>query len=457
MLHNSIVGQYVIILSRYLQSIRIGLERNTILTRQFHPGNFLLMSPSAFTVFLAVSVLTCSSPAAWGAAPCPRAVDEHDAAQCVGRMEPDFDKHADDPSFNKTLGRCACQAGLAGLALLALERAAALDPRDDETRNELDSLRHMLTGKSPQEAGSPRADIPHRLPDSLFLASVEAELGLDSNINTATDARTVSLPYFSGYVAALDKLYTAQPSNFTGLNGKLLFRHGMAQDMAFLASAEGGARYHEAQPGFAPYHMEGSVGLERTLGRDSFYVGFQTFNYFIGKHHLDNDWGVSGQWKRQFGDGSSARIFLNLIDMNRPYQAENDSLIAMGGAGIEPAGKFPALSFYAGREKNRQDNPALNRDFYGIRIHQNLPFVERARFFWEFAFQQSRYDGENLLFLSTREDQRYDLTVGMMYSPDRTWHVIPKAVFTRNRSDIPVAGFSRLQAMLVLRRNFAPD
>jgi hypothetical protein len=123
--------------------------------------------------------------------------------------------------------------------------------------------------------------------------------------------------------------------------------------------------------------------------------------------------------------------------------------------GLEGSGTpILSLAVYYGDDQEKGTDPSVGRRLYGGRISFERRLDIGARFYASLAYQESKFGGENIFFLTRREDKRTDFSVGLAFTPAKDWTLTPQFVWTRNRSNIPVVDFTREQLLVTLRRDF---
>jgi tetratricopeptide (TPR) repeat protein len=127
---------------------------------------------------------------------------------------PQLEQRAGEPDFDFLFGMAAIESGHPQEALFAFERVLALRPQDHRARLEL-ARAHFMLGNFDQARRLFDAVLatnpPQRVRDNIakfmeqmtllkqqrdhyFSATVDFKIGLDSNINSATEVQSISLP-----------------------------------------------------------------------------------------------------------------------------------------------------------------------------------------------------------------------------------------------------------------------
>ncbi len=109
---------------------------------------------------------------------------------------------------------------------------------------------------------------------------------------------------------------------------------------------------------------------------------------------------------------------------------------------------------FAGDDRERSDNASVGRRLYGIKANVDYNVRENMKAFAGASMQYSHYGAENVFFLRTRQDHRYDLNAGFAYKPAKEWTITGEVTYLRSDSNISIYDFDREQAILTLRRDF---
>jgi hypothetical protein len=115
----------------------------------------------------------------------------------------------------------------------------------------------------------------------------------------------------------------------------------------------------------------------------------------------------------------------------------------------------PMLVLYGGKEDpNRSDVPHLGHKLRGVRLGDIHYFSTKLASFQGLSYEQRKYGGPDPLFLETRRDEQWDLTLGLLYKWTPQWTVVPLISYTSNRSNLEVFKFDRTAVSVSLRYSF---
>lgn len=90
----------------------------------------------------------------------------------------------------------------------------------------------------------------------------------------------------------------------------------------------------------------------------------------------------------------------------------------------------------------------------GARLGGQYTINESASVFINSSVERRNYGGQDSIFLVTRSDTQYNLSLGLDYSPAKNWKITPQVGVTRNNSNIAINEYTRELYTVTLRRDF---
>jgi len=410
------------------------------------------------------------------------------AKEALELLEPAAEK-LDTAESSYLFGIAALDSGQAGLAVIALERALAYDPNFTPARAEL-ARAYIATGDTDQArtelsrlAGvalpedvraklrqmelylAETADKAHRATRGLT-GYLEAEAGYDTNVNAGANSRFVTVPLFGPVgPVTLNPIFEKHASWFAGLAGGLLAQTEVQPGVQLFAGLDLRGRYDfDYQPEGADQNynsntVSGNVGVQWQRGNQTATAAITALQNRISDVTYDDQWGLYGQWQIQLDPSNDVGVFGQWLDLQHPIQHTLDTQLTLLGVAWRralggPNSPLLTLSGYYGRDDEQGNDPAVGREIVGGRIGYSRQLDIGARLFTSLAYQESRYGGENLFFLTTREDRRTDFAAGLTFLVAKDLTVTPQYLYTRNKSNIPVVDFERHQLYVTVRRDF---
>lgn len=398
------------------------------------------------------------------------------AEQAYQALEAQVQQRAGDPAFDYQLGIAALDAGRYGDAIIALQRVLAVQPNNAAARAEL-ARAYALAGDidTARDQFATVVDDPS-LPDPVrqrftgFVRQfdrqisgggsdvsgfVDARVGHDSNINTATELDTIVIPLFSflgpgqlgaGAVAQDDEFYeiTAGVSGVTAIG---------RQDRLF-ASALGNWRDNFNNATFDQAALTGTAGYAHTFANnDVISISGQVQQFWLDDDSFRTSVGAIAQYTKPLAGGKALNLSAQWNRLNFDNDPLRDADRYAVGAGF--VGRNFAANITGGKEETlRQAGDAQSFSFVTANIGAELPVAERVAVVGGIAFDLRRHDEADPLFLTEREDERLDLRAGLKIAVLDQVFLQPSASYTRNWSNIPLFDFERWTVSVGARLEF---
>jgi len=416
--------------------------------------------------------------AAQGAAPA-------DAATAAARARAEADyralsaearARAGDPAFDYALGIAALDSGRFGEAIIALQRVLALQPANASARAEL-ARAYALAGDidTARAQFATVVDDPS-LPDPVrqrftgfvrqfdkqmagggsdISGFVDARLGHDSNINSATDLNSIVIPLFSflgpgqlggAAVAQSDEFYdiTAGISGVTAIG---------RQDRLF-ASVLGNWRDNLTTSLFDQAALTATAGYAHSFAnQDVLSISGQVQEFWLDRASFRTSLGVTAQYTRPLSRGRAvtASAQWNRLEFAGDPLRDADRYAASLGL----VGKRFAATLSGGTEQTRrQAGDHLSFDFAAMNIGAEVPLATRVAAVGGIGFDLRRHAAPDPLFLTQRKDERLDLTAGLKVAVTDRLFLQPIATYSRNWSNIALFDFERWTVSVGARFEF---
>jgi len=397
-------------------------------------------------------------------------------AYALGKKNPD---QLGNPAFDFYFGVAAVDSGHAGEGVLALERYVANFPENQAARLELargyfvlgDNGRAREEFDAVQKTNPPaavQANIQRfmdaiRARESAYQTTTgfyaEAGVGYDSNINGGVSSANVTLPIF-GPVTLSSGVKIRD--NFTYLGAGGTITHPVAPGVALFGAASGDQKINWNSNNHAFDLQNASIagGVSYLQDKNLWRLTGSYSELGVG-----NDWyrqatGVAGEVNHQLDELQMVNGMVQYSKLN--YQAPNDvrnaDLWAFGGgyrkAFIAPW--QPLLSFTAnvGTEHNVRARPDLGRKFFGGRASVAVTPAPKWSVSAGASYQESHYDGPDLLLAQVRKDRFYGVDGTVAYALDRNWSVRAEYSYNDNRSNLALYEFKRHLVTFKVRYEF---
>jgi outer membrane protein len=403
------------------------------------------------------------------------------AEQAYALLIAEQSQRAGDVDYDFLLGVAALDSGKPNEAVFALERVLTANPANGPARLKLAQAYFMLgeptasrlefeTVKLQQPPDQVNKVIQQYLDLINQRAStqttslrgfVESFIGYDSNVNIATSASQVALPFFGGAIGNISPDFRQRSDHFVGVAAGISGRYALPSDLALNGYLTINQRRQNDLNQFDLGYVESSVVLTKTRGVDEYSAGLQFQKVTLDRDSFRNTVGVSGDWQHRFDDQRTSTLYTQVARLNyNGVQSARDANRYQVGARYSHvfAGTYSPVAFanaYIGREEaSRNDLPNLDQKFFGIRTGGQLLFSTNFKLTANASVEKRRYGGEEILFATTRRDTQLDFNLGLSYSPALLWTVRPEIFLTRSRSNIVLNEYTRRQFLITVRRDF---
>ncbi len=383
--------------------------------------------------------------------------------------------------FDYWLGVAALDSGRADRATLVFERVLAVNP--DHAAARLDMARaYYALGDFQRARGEFEQvlsieDTPPAARQTIerYLAAIsertqergarltgylEAALGRDSNLNSATAGSTIFVPLFNTNFT-LGQNSRRAADNFLALGGGAELAYAVSSGFSLFAGVDLKQRMHRNWDTYDSGSADYRAGFQVVHDKDTFRLTVGRNEYSLD--HADyRRIGSLGMELRHAADARTQVIafgqaseILYLHDGSQSYSS--DQMIA--GIGLvrtlEWSGN-PLIfgSIYAGDDIATRRRADGDRSLYGARIGIQRAFRDDLDAYATLSMQQSNYKNLNMLFQETRRETQYDLGVGLNWRFRPDWLVKPQLTYTRSDSNFQIYDYDRTEFSVTLRKDF---
>lgn len=400
-------------------------------------------------------------------------------ADAYALLAPQQNSLAGDPDYDYLLGIAALDSGKPNEAIFALERVLAVNPDNLQARAEI-ARAYFATGEKAlarQEFEAVQSRHPPsevnatiqkfldainqgQASTTLLSGYLEAAVGSDSNVNSATGSSQVAIPAFGGAIATLNASGVETRDSFANISGGGNLRHVLSSDWSLFGGASFDQRLNSTQHIFNTGAVNGNVGLNWTRARDSYSAALQLQSFSVDNKRYRDGAGMTMQWQRDLENSSQFSSYIQYTDLKYPDQSVRDAnryVLGTAYASVLGGNYTPAvyLGLYAGEEKEKQSGvPYLGQKFYGVRTGGELSIAAQAKLFGSVSVESRHYGGDDPFFLVTRKDTQADLNMGVKFVMHKLWTVAPQLAYTRNQSNIIINEYKRAVLSVSLRRDF---
>ena len=419
---------------------------------------------------LAISVPLVVSP------PAAAQQDQAQAEQAYRTLAGQADQRAGDPAFDYALGIAALDSGRFGEAIIALQRVLAVQPDHAQARAEL-ARAYAMAGDidTAREQFATVVDDPS-LPDPVrqrftgFVRQfdtaisgggsdvsgfIDARGGHDSNINSATDLTTVTIPLFAFLgPGTLGAGAREQDDEFYELSGGVSGVTAVGRQDRLFASVLGNWRDNFDSGAFDTASLTGTAGYAHTFAnRDVISLSAQAQQFWLGDDAYRSAIGAVAQYTRLLPRGRALTVaaqYNRLNFDNQPLLDADRYALAVGYVT-----RILSANVSGGREETRRRaGDAYSNTFGTASVGAEVPLAERVALVAGAAFDLRRYDAPDALFLVEREDERIDLQAGLKVRLVDGLFFQSRASWTRNWSNIALYDYDRWTVSAGVRLEF---
>ena len=404
---------------------------------------------------------------------------EGKAEQAYTRLLESFDQYAGIPDFDYLFGLAAIDSGHPTEAIFAFERILDVIPVHAEARIELARAYYKLNEyqAAQQEFETVREDAPLAVQSTIdkflaaikyasapaqphFEAYVQAGLGYDSNVNGATDATSVILPGLNNILVTLDDSGREKDSPVLSLDAGLYFEKPVSNTTSLYGRGYLTARDPFQESDYSTETIGGTLGLLRFFGANQLRAGITAQSFFDDEETNYNLGGVQAIWQHNIDARTRTSLFGKYVAIRYPDQDVRNVNQASAGVSITKAferkGNPVVFASLSGGNEEERDNsrPDLGRDYYGISAGALYTLKTNLTAVAGLGYQHSRYGAKDPLFATTRDDDLYSASAGLIIDLKDDWDVRPIVRYTNNDSTLPINDYSRWQAHVNVRRTF---
>jgi len=409
-------------------------------------------------------------------APSADTVSQGDREKAYQALKAQAATQAGNPAFDYQLGIAALDSGQYGDAIIALQRVLAVQPDNSAARAEL-ARAYALAGDidTARDQFATVVDDPS-LPDPVrqrftgFVRQfdkqiagggsdvsgfVDASVGYDDNINSATTLNSIVIPLFSflgpGQLGAQAR---AQSDEFFDVTAGVSAVTAISRQDRLFASALGNVRENFSDSVFDQAALTGTVGYAHSFASgDVVSLSGQVQQFWLGGDGFRTSVGAVAQYTKTLSKGRALTVSgqFNRLNFDGDPLRDADRF----SAGVGYVGKRFAINLTGGKEETRRGSgDAQSFAFIGANIGSEIPVAKRIAVVAGAGFDLRRHDDPDALFLTDRADERLDLQAGLKFAVLDQLFLQPRATYTRNWSNIPLFDFERWTVSIGARFEF---
>lgn len=393
------------------------------------------------------------------------------------RMRTDWEA---TPEFDYLYGLLAYEQGQYNEAQFALERVVLNEPANTRARlalgkayyqlgDEHSALRQFNAVKISEPPAYIMREVNHYLArmgqsqNGTFNGYVEAGVGHDNNVNSATSSNAIANPAFdpstitSDPYILLSKRAHKSSDMYDYLQAGLNYYKPLDADTGVEANVGYSARDNFSSDRFDNNVYRGSVGLVKLYGKDQVRATFTAQDYRLSDSDFQNYYSLSVDWTHYNYGGWSLYSALYLNRLKYPDDSLRDINQYIGNFAIQrqdgPISQ--SLGMMLGDEDarhSRGDNNA--RTFTGLYYNIAYDVASNHQLFARAYLQNSHQKDQDPFFLQTRDDDFQQYSVGWNWQLSKPLRVHTELVYDTNDSDVNYYSFERTRLQTGLRYSF---
>jgi tetratricopeptide (TPR) repeat protein len=398
------------------------------------------------------------------------------AAQAYALLLPDVAARAGDPDFDYAFGLAAADSRHFGDAIAAFQRVIAVQPDNAQARAEIARVYALAgdidTAKAQFDTVVDDPTVPDPVRQRIgklvrdydrairggadrLTGYIDAEGGYDGNINTATNATSITLPVFA-FLGPASLSGTARRTDdaYYQIQGGLSGSTALSRQTRLYLSGLGSWRDNLDSKRFDQASLTGTLGIVHGMASgDAVSLSGQAQQYWLGHDGYRASFGAIGQYTHRLNSGAALAVqaqYYRLDYADDPLRDANRYALTVNYSGQR---------WYGGIGGGREDTVRHGADHlgYGFASAQagtEYPLSAFVALLVGAAAEYRDYEGSDPLFLKGRHDTQLDGTLGLRFALGHGLSLRPRVTYTRNFSNIDLYDYARFTAGLGLRAEF---
>ncbi len=404
--------------------------------------------------------------------------NDHEAAYAL--LEPWEVAGAGDPVYDYLLGTAALESNRPSKASFVYERILAVTPsyigvRADMGRAymalgdygrakiEFESVLSMQSLppdlRSAVEQYAKAAEARSQNKRTVVTGYVEAGVGSDSNIGSATPLASINLPS-TGLYAPAPPTGRQTPDNYStlGIGGEV--NHQFSDQWGLYGGGDYRGRAYQQyfDSGYAT--LDGRFGLNYSGGPWLLRAGLTAQQYYLNQARIRDTVGATLDWRLALNRNSQLSLGSSYGDAR--YQAASSSsqdtqtttLTAGWLTSLSEGTAVFGLSGSFGIERGVGGRDDGDRRFYGPRLTLQKSFAEKFGAYASLGATFSKYSGTNSLYLVSRDESLYDIAFGVTWTVGKGLSVRPQFSTLRNTSNADLYSYDKNDFSVNLRFDY---
>lgn len=394
----------------------------------------------------------------------------------LAAAEPQF---AGDIEYDLMLGNAAIASKQYTNGMFALERVLAIEPNHTMARERI-AQAHFYLG----EVDASKVEFKHLLNhnpsaetakaiekylsaidkamglSSVYTAYVDVGAGWDSNVNSATNANSIAVPVFGGFNFNIADEARKKSDNFLSVGAGAGFTIPVTPSVAYIGNLQLSKKLNQDRHEFETGNIDLNVGIQFKRHQDTYTLAAQDGHFYVDSDRFRHSYGVTAQWQRNFDPRNQASLYGQYAKLSFPDNKIRDAdryVLGTNYAHAFDSAMLPVVfvgAYLAQEDATQQGAKFLDQDIYGLRAGGQLVVAPKWVAYASAGYESRDYQAEDAAFLKKRNDDQYDLTLGMHYTPIQHWSIKPQISLIKNDSNIEINEFERATISVNIRREF---
>jgi hypothetical protein len=288
----------------------------------------------------------------------------------------------------------------------------------------------------------------------------EIGFGFDSNANGGVGNANINLPVFGSVAVGDAGVRTDTKFNWLAVGGQI--SHPLAPGLAVFAGGQVDAKLNTtagAEP-FDQGNLAVNGGISYFKDRNFYRLTASHAEVSVDYTRFRNADSLSGEWLHQLDELQTISPFVQVAEFS--YTGNNeprDADFYAAGIGYRRAfiGKMQPLftaSVNVGRERNTRGRPDLGREMYGGRVAIAITPIPKWGVSVGATYQNSRYEGPDVLLATTRKDDYYAADAVASYAYTRNLTLRAELLLSKNGSNLELYEYDRNMLTFKVRYDF---
>ena len=384
--------------------------------------------------------------------------------------------------FDLLYGRAAVNAGELSEGIFALERVVMRRPGFAQARLELARAyylsgediraRHHFDAVLAQDPPAPVVATIERFQQRMqaradrYTTTVSGHLelggGYDSNVNSATSSDTVDAQIF-GLTLPIE-VEDETSDSFLRSAGQLQISRPISPSQTLFARGDFELRNNWSESDFNTQRYGGRLGTIFHGDRVRTTLAGRVQHFRLSGRSYQNLFGLSADVSASLTDRMLLNAGAQAMRLRYADLPDRDSDLGIVSAGLThfwPRSTWRPVvnvTLFAGREDADEDTAGAqantDRDLYGLNGLLRLQFAPDWSLTTRAQYRHSEYDEENALFEETREEDFYQVSLELDWSPSARLTVGPRLEYRDNDANIELFDYERTVFELRARYSF---